>query len=535
MSSKEPKKPKKTDVIRDERGVSLVRKKRRGIFGILFSPMGIVLLLLALGVAIVACVMSLLAEFIVQSILVASIFQIVILVYILNSKSDATAKIAWLLVVTVFPIIGALFYIYIRANLGMRLMKKRANQLVEETRDAVVQDPEVLEAVKKEDVGTSQIIKYMGATGCHPAFADTATKYYPVGEEKWVDLLEDLKKAEKFIFLEYFIVAEGLMWGKILEILEQKAAQGVDVRFIYDGTCEFVLVPRKYPKLLAGIGIKAKAFARLTPLVSSAYNYRNHRKIAVIDGKVAYTGGVNLADEYINAIEVFGHWKDTAVRVEGPAVDIFTLLFLQDWNLDEEKTPVDRSFLGLSQPQKAEGYVIPLGETPLDEERCAENVYIDFLNRAERYVHIMSPYLILDGVLENALCLAAKRGVDVTLIMPGIPDKKMVYDLAWSYFPSLIEAGVKIYTYTPGFVHAKVFVADDDKAFVGTINLDYRSLYHHFECGAYLYKADCIPDVERDFQETLAKCEIVTPERIESRKLLSKIVGPMARIIAPLL
>lgn len=531
----ENKKPKKTEVIRNEKGVSLVRKKRRGIFAILFSPMGVVLLLLALGIVVVGFVISILAEFIVQSILLAVLFNIVILVHILNSNQDPTAKMAWLLVVAVFPVVGGLFYLYILSNFGMRAMKKAANKLVDDNRDAVPQDPKVFEALKKEDVGTEQIVRYMGASGCHPAFANTSVRYYPLGEDKWKALIEDFKKAKEFIFLEYFIVEEGLMWGKMLEVLEERARAGVDVRFIYDGTCEFVLVPRKYPELLAGIGIKAKVFARLMPLVSSAYNYRNHRKIAVIDGKVAYTGGVNLADEYINAKEVFGHWKDTALRLEGPAVDVFTLLFLQDWNLDEKNPVVDRSFLGRSLPQKANGYVIPLGEMPLDGERCAENVYIDFLSRAKRYVHIMSPYLILDGELENALSFAAMRGVDVSLILPGIPDKKMVYDLAWSYFHKLMAAGVKIYTYTPGFVHAKSFVADDERAFVGTINLDYRSLYHHFECGAYLYKTDCVADIERDFQKTLAKCELVTPERVQNRSLVSKIIGPVARIIAPLL
>ncbi len=533
MSTNDAKKP---EVIRDERGVSLLKKRRSGLLGILFSPMGVVLLLLALGIVIIVTVMLWLTDFLVQSVVVGLLIQIVAIVYILNSDSDATSKMAWLLVITVFPIIGVMFYIFINSNLGMRTMKKRANQLVNENLHAVRQDKKVVEQVRKEDVGTMQVASYMADNGCHPICANTTVKYYPLGEQKWADLLEDMKKAEKFIFLEYFIVEEGLMWGKMLEIMEEKAAKGVDVRFIYDGTCEFVLVPRNYPKLLAGIGIKAKPFARLMPLVSSSYNYRNHRKIAVIDGKVAYTGGVNLSDEYINAKEVFGHWKDTAVRLEGPAVDPYTLLFLEDWCLEEEEyTPVDRSFLGKSVPQQANGYVIPLGESPLDDERCAENVYIDFLNRAKKYVYIMSPYLILDGELENALCFAARRGVDVRLVMPGVPDKAAVYWLAWTYFHKLTQAGVKIFTYTPGFVHAKVFLSDDERAFVGTINLDYRSLYHHFECGAYLYKTDCIADIKADFVDTLSKCELVTEERIEKRSLPSKIIGPLARIIAPLL
>ncbi len=525
---------KKKDIVRDEKGISLIGRKRRGIFSLLFSPMGAILVLIVLWLALIMLIMSTFADFLFHGVVMAALFQIFMVVFILNSREDPTAKITWILLIAVLPVLGACFYFYIRIDFGGRRMKKRANQLVKENLDAIPKDPEVYHAIRDQDPGVAQIVKYLGNTGCHPAYDRTATRYYPLGEQKWKDLLEDLRRAKEFIFMEYFIIEEGLMWGKLLEVLEERAKAGVDVRVIYDGTCELVLLPRDYPERLAQLGIKGKTFARLMPLFSAAYNYRNHRKIAVIDGKVGYTGGVNLADEYINEKDVFGHWKDTAVRLEGPAVDTLTLLFQEDWLLDTEEK-VDRSFLGRALPQKAPGYVIPMGENPMDEERCAENMYIDFLNRANRYVHIMTPYLILDGELENALRFAAQRGVDVSLILPGIPDKKAIYDLAWTYFPSLMDAGVKIYTYTPGFVHAKVFVSDDEKAFVGTINLDYRSLYHHFECGTYLYKTDSVDAVERDFQKTLAKCELVTPERMEKFSVFKKIVGSVTRVLAPLL
>ncbi len=525
---------KRREFVRDERGLSLVGKERKGFFGRLFNPMGVIVVLIVLWLAVTMYVMSYLAEFVLHGVVVTAIFHTFMIIFIMNSRSDPTAKNAWLLVVTVFPILGPCFYFYIRIDAGGRKMKQRANQLVQENLDAIPQKPEVYAAIWEKDPGVAQVVRYMGTTGCHPAYDKTDVHYYPLGEQKWADLLEDLRKAEVFIFLEYFIVEEGLMWGKMLEILEEKVRAGVEVRLLYDGTCEFSHLPRNYPELLAAIGIQGKPFARLMPLFSSAYNYRNHRKIAVIDGKVGYTGGVNLADEYINKKEVFGHWKDTAVRLEGPAVDTLTLLFLEDWNHDTQ-ADVDRSYFGKALPKEAPGYVIPLGENPMDEERCSENVYIDFLNRANRYVHIMTPYLILDGELENALCYAAQRGVDVTLILPGIPDKKAVYALAWTYFPSLLSAGVKINTYTPGFVHAKVFVSDDVKAFVGTINLDYRSLYHHFECGVYLFETNCIADIERDFQDTLVKCEPVTGERLLAQRLDWKIIGSAARVLAPLL
>lgn len=371
-------------------------------------------------------------------------------------------------------------------------------------------------------------------------------------------MLIQLKQAKHFIFMEYFIVKEGHMWGKVLEILAKKAAEGVDVRIMYDGSCEFALLPHYYPKRLGKLGIKCKIFAPVAPFVSTYYNYRDHRKILVIDGRVAFNGGVNLSDEYINKASRFGHWKDTAVMIKGDAVKSFTLMFLQMWNLDEKNAEYDK-FLFCNETNEpaslsknnsenlknaaqsgnistsCKGFVMPYGDCPLDEDNVGEWVYMDILNRAKSYVHIMTPYLILDGSMESTLKFAAKRGVDVTVIMPGIPDKIVAYSLAKSHYASLIEAGVKIYEYTPGFVHAKVFVSDDETAVVGTINLDYRSFYHHFECATYMYKSDCISDIEADFRQTLAKCSRVTPETIRKEKLSLKIMGFIFKGIAPLL
>jgi cardiolipin synthase len=277
-------------------------------------------------------------------------------------------------------------------------------------------------------------------------------------------------------------------------------------------------------------------FAPVIPILSTHYNYRDHRKILVIDGKVAYTGGVNLADEYINHIEVYGHWKDTGIRLKGEAVKSFTLLFLQMWNITEKKA-VFEPWVNTDpgQPEICEGFVMPYGDCPLDDDKVGEMVYMDIFNRAVDYVHVMTPYLILDGELETAIRYAAERGVDVKLILPGIPDKSAPYALAKSHYKRLVESGVKIYEYTPGFVHAKVFVSDDKRAVVGTINLDYRSLYHHYECAAYMYKTDCISDIEEDFQYTLRKCRRVTPETIKNDKLLYKVLGQVMKFIAPLM
>ena len=349
-------------------------------------------------------------------------------------------------------------------------------------------------------------------------------------------MLEDLAKAEQFIFMEYFIIEEGYMWGKILEILTAKARAGVDIRVMYDGMCEMFQLPADYWKLLEKEGIKAKAFAPIRPLISSHYNYRDHRKILVIDGKIAYTGGVNLADEYINHKERFGYWKDTAIRIRGEAAHSFTLMFTQMWNAgrkepDELPKLAEESW----KPEKASGTVIPYCDCPLDGERVGESVYMDILYRANNYVHIMTPYLILDGELATALKYAAERGVDVRLILPGIPDKKMAYALAKSHYRELLRSGVKIYEYSPGFVHAKVFVSDDKKAVVGTINLDYRSLYHHFECAVYMYKTDCIPDIEQDFQNTMAQCRTVTEETVKNETFFYRFFGRILKFLAPLM
>ena len=271
------------------------------------------------------------------------------------------------------------------------------------------------------------------------------------------------------------------------------------------------------------------------PFLSSHYNYRDHRKILVIDGKVAFNGGVNLADEYINQKERFGHWKDTALMLKGEAARSFTLMFLQMWNLTEAQASFPPELLSPIEGPEAPGFVMPYGDCPLDEDKVGEAIYTDMLYRASDYVHIMTPYLILDGELTAALKFAAQRGVDVKLILPGIPDKKLAHALAKSHYRELTDAGVQIFEYTPGFVHAKVCVSDDNRAVVGTINLDYRSLYHHFECATYLYRTSCILEIEGDFQQTLRQCRAVTPETIRNEKLGYKIIGPLLKIVAPLM
>ena len=305
------------------------------------------------------------------------------------------------------------------------------HEQIEMTQDLLPQSETVNREVEHDGSGADDLCRYLGRSGCFPLYDHTSVTFYPIGEKKFEAMLEELEKAKKFIFMEYFIVEEGYMWGRILEILQRKAKEGVDVRVMYDGMCEMSTLPADYWKLLKAEGIQAKAFSQIKPFISSHYNYRDHRKILVIDGNVAFNGGVNLADEYINRVERFGHWKDTAVMLKGEAVKSFTLLFLQMWYVGEKEPDYESFLTEESEPQqKSDGYVMPYGDCPLDEYKVGESVYMDFLNRAVDYVHIMTPYLILDGELETALCFAAQRGVDVKLILPGIPDKKVPYALA---------------------------------------------------------------------------------------------------------
>ena len=520
----------------DNPGLALLEKSQQGLVHVVFSRVGIVVLLLLFQLFLVFAAFYWLNAYLPHFVIFTTVFTAFMGLYLLNTDMDPSAKITWLLVILLMPAVGAPLYCYTRSSLGTRILKKRLQNLVESTEDSIPQNQDVLARLRVENPGAAALAHYLHRTGCFPVYDHTEVKYYPLGEDKWADLLEALQQAEHFIFLEYFIIDEGLMWGRVLEILAEKAKAGVDVRVMYDGTCEFSTLPHDYPRRLQALGIRCKMFAPMTPFVSTHYNYRDHRKIAVIDGHTAFTGGVNLADEYINRRPRFGHWKDTAIRLRGEAVPSFTLMFLQMWGVDEKELELER-FLSYPTraPEQTRGYVLPYGDCPLDNDKVGERVYMDILNRAQDYVYIMSPYLILDGEMETALKFAAERGVDVRLVLPGVPDKKMPWALAKTHYSSLLASGVKIYEYSPGFVHAKVFVADDREAVVGTINLDYRSLYHHFECAAFLCDTPCIADIRADAEATMARSAPVEKDFMEHEKLSIKLMGFLMKAIAPLM
>ena len=520
-----------------EKGVyRLAKPMKKGLLRLLFSRFLIILLLMVLQIGLLVAMYLFLDQYLSHFAIAMLIFTAAMIIYLFNCPMDVDGKLTWMFIISVAPVGGAILLAFTQSNAGHRRTKRRVTELIQATRAAIPQPEGVLEELERDDQGTEDLVHYLNRSGCFPAFQNTETEYFSGGESMYKAILREIDKAEKFIFLEFFILEEGYMWGGVLEKLTEKAAKGVDVRVIYDGMCEINRLPMGYYKLLRSHGIQAKAFAPIRPMVSSHYNYRDHRKILVVDGRVAFTGGVNLADEYINRIELFGRWKDAGLLVQGPAASSFTLMFLQNWNIDEKEAEFPPELLTLPKDSPAaEGTVIPYADSPLDRERVGERVYLDILNRANDYVHIMTPYLILDCEMENALCYAAERGVDVKLILPGIPDKKLAYALAKSHYRDLVAAGVEIYEYTPGFVHAKVAVSDDIKAVVGTINLDYRSLYHHFECAAYLYQTPSVADAEADFERTLRKCRRVTEETMKKEKLFYRVMGPLIKFLAPLM
>lgn len=512
-------------------GLRLLKKGQRGIMTLIFSKMSIVLVFLLLNIGLLFAVFKWFIEFLPHIAGGTVIFTVGMVIYLLNSRLDPTAKITWLVVIMWLPVFGSLLYLFTCTEIGHKAMRIRLNKVyslskIEDNHDA-------LEELSKQDLGAAAMTRYVTSITKIPVSKNTEVTYFPLGEDMWKQMLVELEKAEKTIYLEYFIVDEGLMWGEILEILSRKVKQGVDVRVMYDGTCEFFLLPKSYPKKLQSLGIKCHVFAPVTPFLSTHYNYRDHRKILTIDGKVAFNGGVNLADEYINHIHPYGHWKDTAIMLRGEAVKSFECMFLQIWNLEEKEIVFPQQ--ETKESVQSEGFVMPYYDDPLDEDHVGRQVYIDILNRAQRYVYIMTPYLILDEELESALTYASKRGIDIQILLPGVPDKKVPYALAKSHYATLIEAGVKIYEYTPGFVHAKVVVSDDKEAVVGTINFDYRSLYHHFECATYMYHVSCINHIAKDFEDCIQVSKLITKDSIRNEKFYYKVVGKLLKAFAPLM
>lgn len=460
-----------------------------------------------------------------------------ILLYLIRKDVNSVYKIAWIILIMGFPLFGGVLYLLIGNKKPSKNLAVRMALVKGEMGENLSQNRWILKELQDQDPAVAGNIRYIGEYGPYPVWKNTETKYFPSGEQMYASMLEDLKKAEHYIFLEYFIIQEGVMWNSMLEILEQKVKEGVDVRLIYDDVGCVSLLPFHYADQMEAKGIKCLAFNRFVPFLSLVMNNRDHRKILVIDGHTAYNGGINLADEYINRKVRFGYWKDTGIRLHGDAVFNFTLMFLEIWNafrIPDLDYSLFRPRRWHPEAFESDGYVLPYADTPLDYEELGENVYVNILNQAKDYVYIATPYLLISDEMEHALCLAAKRGVDVRILMPGIPDKPTIFFMGKSYYPPLLNAGVKIYEYLPGFVHAKSYVCDDKIATVGTINMDFRSLYLHFECGTFLYGCKSVFDVKKDMEDCFPKCHQVTPGDCR-QGMVGNMLTSVLRVLAPLM
>ena len=463
------------------------------------------------------------------------ITQIACVVRIIASDDNPDYKVPWLLLVMILPVAGFMLYFIFYSRVLKRKYVKRLKAL----KDSSYQkdDSELLDKMHSESPSIASQAKMLCNIAEAHLFTDTKQTYFPLGEDMHARLLADIGKAEKFIYMEYFIIEEGKFWNSILEILRKKAAEGVDVKVVYDDVGCMMTLPGDYCRLLGTYGIEATPFSRLRGNADSEFNNRSHRKITVIDGKIGYTGGINIADEYINEIVKHGHWKDTAIRLEGEAVWELTKLFLIDFGINVKKIPETGAELFPMQSDiKEKGYLIPFGDgpNPLYRRRVGKSVIRNMLSSATRYVYMTTPYLIIDNDLCISIENAALRGVDVRIIVPHIPDKKSVFLATQSFYKRLMDAGVHIYEYEPGFIHAKSYLADDECAMIGTINLDYRSLVHHFENGVWMYKCEAVGALKQDIEATLEKSILVTPDMLKTN-VIRRFIRSVVRIFAPML
>ncbi len=508
----------------------------RKLVKILFNRNTLFVILLLLQIAFLVSAILMLSEHYLFVYFCLLLLDLVLVVYITNTSENPSYKLPWIMSMLVFPLFSGLAYILIKTDLGHRLFKKAYADKVVETKKYLPQDTHIVQQLRADNEGHYNLSNYLQKYGGYPVYRNREAQYFSDGTHMFEAMKTEIRNAKRYIFLEFFIISKGEMWDEVLSLLTEKAKEGVDVRIFYDGFGTQLQMPHHYFDDLKQYGIHCKVFNGFKPLLSASQNNRDHRKILVIDGHTAFTGGVNLADEYINRKERFGHWKDGGMLCRGEAAWSFTVMFLQLWELEQKDDgTLDRYRPTSPPPGNYDGYIQPYSDSPTDQEYVGKCVYLDIINNAKRYVYIMTPYLILDHEMVTALGLAAKKGVDVRIITPHIPDKWYAYNIAWSYYRELLEAKVRIYEYTPGFIHAKNFVSDDTIGVIGTINLDYRSLYLHFECASLLYASKEIPSIREDFENTLKVSQEITLSDCTKRPIFHRMIGWLLRIFAPML
>lgn len=465
----------------------------------------------------------------------SELFGLVTAVYIINKNEDSYYKLAWCIAVLAFPILGGFLYILCA---GRKMPKKLAHgttQANSSMKYLLSQSDDVLEILDSKQ-RVNRLFQYALRVSQFPIYTNTKSTYFESGEKLLPSLLEQLKRAEKFIFMEYFIIEVGSVWDEILEVLKEKAAAGVEVKLIYDDFGCIEKLPHKYDHYLKSLGIEVMRFNPLRPALVIQMNNRDHRKICVIDNQVAFTGGINLADEYMNRIERFGYWRDSAIMIEGEAVWSFTEMFLGMWSyLVDDHENIEYAKYRIPTTISADGGLYqPFSDTPTDADDVSLSVHLNMAYYAKRYLYIETPYLIINGDMQMALCLAARSGVDVRILVPGIPDKRVAYSITRSNYEALLKAGVKIYEFTPGFNHGKNIICDDDMALVGTVNMDYRSYFLHFEDAILFHDAPCIQEMKTSYLTALSRSRMVTLEDCKSTNIIVRMARSIIKIFAPL-
>lgn len=465
-----------------------------------------------------------------------SILTLLVVLIIYGKHTNAAFKMPWIILILVFPILGLCIYAVFGNSRSTRKMRKKYNSIDQEMEKYLGKNEDVIKNLQKKDFAVANQYRYIEDYGKYPAYQNTDVEFYDDGAKGFEAQLRDIERAEKFIFMEYHAIEEAEAFGRLKKALSDKAASGVEVRLFYDDVGSVGFINRDFIKRMEDAGIQCRVFNPVMPVLNVFMNNRDHRKITVIDGKIGFTGGYNLANEYFNLTHPYGHWKDTGIRLEGEAVRSLTVMFLGMWNaMKKSDSSIDKYLEPYEYKSRENGFIQPYADSPMDREQTGENVYMNIIKSAKHSLYITTPYLIISDEMTRELGLAAKRGVDVRIITPGIPDKKLIYKVTRSYYGGLVNQGVRIFEYTPGFIHAKQTVADGETATVGTINMDYRSLYHHFENGVLLHGYQAVGDIQKDFENTFELSKEVTEKYKSGRSRALRVTQCILRLFAPLL
>lgn len=465
------------------------------------------------------------------------VLSVIVAIFVINRDSDTSSKILWVFTIMALPFFGGLLYLLFGGRKIPKALMIQDRQAYSDYKQYALQNMETLKTSHSNDPALRKMVWMAWNNGYFPMYENTDITYYKTGEAMYQDILQALKSAERYIFIETYILDKGQMWDEIEEVLIAKAAAGVDVRLIYDDFGSILNVDADFAKDVRAKGIQVYPFNPIRPQLAIQMNNRDHRKIIVVDGKTAFTGGSNIADEYINQKARFGYWKDMGIRVAGAAVEPFVISFLQIWNYSSDvNTPYEEYVVRKDAFDiHKKGYTIPIFDSPTDTNNIGKNVHLNMLASSTDYCWVSTPYLILDAEMESALILAVNNGVDVRIVVPGIPDKKTVYEVTKSNYRHLLEKGVRIYEFSPGFIHGKVTLSDDKQAFVGTVNMDFRSYYHNYECGVWTYENDIVPVIKEDFEEIFECSHEVTLEEVKAVNPMVRWSRSVLRIFSPLL